>query len=227
MSQNDDDKTYKHESFGMLQMSRVSCGGNGMSLFGSSVKHNHLIAVRIHDAVKNRHLHQDWYHPQDCLVEVYLSPLQFIDAMTNINTLGVPCTLRAVCGKQMDECPEETKRAEFQEEIRNDFAEVANGIKKLKTEADKILAGRGNMSADERKKLSGILSSIIQHIGSNMPFVGEQFQRQLNKSVVEAKSEVAAFFDHEINRLGVVALKEQYGTAPQITGYEDTQIKEQ
>jgi hypothetical protein len=94
-------------------------------------------------------------------------------------------------------------------------------------EADKILAGRGNMTAMERKKLSGILFSIVQHIGSNMPFVGQQFQRQLNKSVVEAKSEVAAFFDHEINRLGVTALKEKYGSEPQITGYDtnETELK--
>jgi hypothetical protein len=102
----EDEKKYEHESFGMLQISRTDCGGAGMSLFGSSVKHNHIITLRVHKAEKCRHIHQDWYHSRDCLVEIYLSPLQFVDAMTNMNTMGVPCTLKTVNGNPMDDCPE-------------------------------------------------------------------------------------------------------------------------
>lgn len=212
----------EHESFGVLDIGRATCTP-ATNLFGSSVNHSNIISLKIHTAVEYRHLSQDSIHQNKCLVEIHLSPVQFAEAITNMNTGGVPCTIKYATGKNMENCPQESKRQIFQKEIENDFRKVAQGIKELKDEADQLL--NNPMKAADRKRLKDLLYQINMHIDKNMPFVGQQFQRQLNKSVAEAKGEVDAFFNNKIHQLGIEKLKEEIQKPELVTYYETPPTK--
>ena len=78
-------KVSKHESYGIIGISRVT-SHPAKNLFGSSVKHTHSMALRIKTASVDRHLNQDWYHAENELIEIEMSPTQFAEMITSLDT---------------------------------------------------------------------------------------------------------------------------------------------
>ncbi len=190
----------EHESFGMISIHRVQ--SRGTPLFGSSLIQQNLISIKVTRADDTRHLNKHWYHPKEILVEFDLSPTQFIDAMTNMNTTGVPCTLRNVGGERMEECPHEDVFDTFHSELKEDIKEVLGRTGKLMKLVEEKLKAPGTISKATRLELAEHLYHIEQDIRANLPFVYKQFNRQMDKSVSEAKGEIEAFFTQTIHNLG-------------------------
>lgn len=83
----------QHESFGMIQITRVS--GGDRNLFGSSIPHGNTIRLSIHHATLSRELNRDWYFADTkAFVEVEMSYTRFAEAIANMNSSGVPVTVR-------------------------------------------------------------------------------------------------------------------------------------
>ena len=63
------DREYeKHESFGMLQISRANRPET--YLFGSSIAHSNTIVMRIHKGYLSRGLNKDWFGHNEELIEI-------------------------------------------------------------------------------------------------------------------------------------------------------------
>ena len=90
----------KHESYGKISIHRIQ-NGNAQRLFGSDVKHHNTIQIEIKQCSVDRHLNEEWYYGENILAEIELSPVQFAEAITNMNTEGVPCTIRYINGKNI------------------------------------------------------------------------------------------------------------------------------
>lgn len=72
-----DDIVYEHPSYGLLQISRMTSNFSE-SLFGSSIKHQHTIVLRVNKARKHRSLSRDWYMEGGLPhVEIEMSAAQF------------------------------------------------------------------------------------------------------------------------------------------------------
>ena len=145
-----------HESYGMVQFSRMSCSP-ASPLFGSSVRHSNLICLRINKARKYRDFQQDRYMSDGTVCEVWMSPTQFAEAITAFNVGdGVPATLRMVQGDEFDSekrqyrepSPEVNFRKQVNEELNEELSELSDRIESLASNAKEIL-GEGFKSLKE------------------------------------------------------------------------------
>jgi len=204
MSFNDEVKE-EHESFGMIAAHRTN-GGHG-NLFGSSITHYNTIRILIKRADKRRHLNSDWFHGKEELIEVELSPSQFADFITSMNMGdGVPCTLRRVAGKRMENCPESNQRQEFEKEFKYKVKGATDQMSKIVADANEILDQK-TLKKSDRETLKDMLNRLMMEVRSNMPFIQSQFNEAMDKTVREAKGEVEAFVAQRLNSLGQSALE--------------------
>lgn len=198
-----DDIEETHESFRLIQISRMQCTPS-MNVFGSSVKTGNPIALRIKRAKRYRGLHRHTYHSKEQLIEVYMSPAQFADAITSLNAgSGTPVTLHRVYGKIMESCPDIDQRQIFHKEFEQDVADASKNLTNLLRQAEEILGKTGTVKAKDKKELLGRIKMVEQDIRANMPFVHEQFNRAMDKTTSEAKAEVEAFVENKIRTIGI------------------------
>ena len=195
-----DGKKTKHESYGMLAISRTT--GSARTLFGSSLKHNNTISIEVHHAEHERHLNGDWYHGYKSIMRVEMSPTQFTDAITGMNTSGVPVTIKYLHGVRIDQPELENTKEQFEKEFKHDVNTILGDTTKALKMAEGKLTAKGTITMATRKELADMLYKIEQDIRDNLPFVEKQFKKQMDKTITEAKGEVEAFFTSRIHALG-------------------------
>ena len=209
---------YTHESYGAITITRCD-SARGEPLFGSSLKHNHVMTLTVSHASARRSLNEDRHYPTKVIVKVDLSPVQFAEMITSIGRgEGVPCTLRRIGGQSIPAPPYTHKHAQFSKEFREDVKEVAERVDEALAFA-RDLRGKATATKGDRDKLVGMLEMLRQSIGSNLPFVLDQFHEQMSKSVHEAKGEVEAFVQHRIFESGLAAIT-AVPTAPAMLAIE-------
>ena len=95
------EKKIEHESFGIVGISRTTCN-MGLNFHGSDVRHSSFLSLRIYKSRIDRHLHKDWHHATEKIVEVELTHAQFSEMVSNMNCGdGVPCTIKSLNGERM------------------------------------------------------------------------------------------------------------------------------
>lgn len=207
---------YEHPSMVTVGFHRQQ-GGN-YSLFGSSIRHNHTIALTISSASVERNLSSDWIHQTNPLplIEVIMSPNQFAELITTLNVgEGVPGTLRSFNGEHYD-CPElPTKEEQFSQEIQERIALSLASVQVVQKEIQDSLKDDKPMGKKKQEELLHKVESFERLIKSYLPFISKQFSEQMEKTVVEAKGEVDAFVSHTIVSTGLKALAEN---RPQLEG---------
>jgi hypothetical protein len=205
-----DGDVYEHPSYGCIHISRTQSSGK-QSLFGSSIKHSTLIKLEISTAELCRTLNQDWIHSRKPIIEIIMSPTQFADAITSLNQGTIPVTIRWREGKgQIEEPPYQSKVEQFNNEFEDDIKKVGDAL-------DNVI----NLAYETKaqKRLIEALKLARQQINSNMPFVNEQFSRQMANTVKEAKGEVEGFVNNLIQQHGLESLRQ---LAPQLESGDNT-----
>jgi hypothetical protein len=214
----------KHESFGMVGLSRVSCNPPD-NLFGSSIKHGTYIELSIKRAEYHRDLSRDWFFARDEIVSVKLGPSQFCDLITNMNVgEGVPCTLNYVMREKMQDVPIEDKRVQFRNEFDKDMEGIASRLDRAVAKLEELKKSK-TIKKGDIESLRDMVLMARQDIKSNVPFVNNSFAEQMDKTVTEAKAEVEAFATHMVMRTGIAALK---GETPQFQeGHEIKKLEKE
>ncbi len=200
----------EHESFGMIQISRIN--GGKTNLFGSSIEHGSTIRLSIHHADVDRYLNKDWYHPKMVsIIEVEMSNTQFAEAITNFNCgSGSPVTIKTIQGKRMEECPRTNKRQEFQDEFAKTMHDLEKRLKRMTEVTEEMLLNKPTITKADRKAIIDELKMLRQEVRSNIPFVASSFNEQMGKTISEAKGEVEGFMQNKIISLGLEELKKEY-----------------
>lgn len=194
----------EHESFGMIEIHRTQ--GGYPYLFGSSIPHNNKVSITIKHAEMERHLNSDHYYGRRQIVEIEMSPTQFAEAITNMNTSGVPCTIRYIEGKRMENCPFVGKREQFADEFEDKMRRIAKELDTL-SELAQALTQTKAPNKDQKEAILKEVERIRMEIGDNLPFTYRMFNEQMDKTVLEAKGEFEAMVQHTITSLGLQALK--------------------
>ncbi len=202
-----EDNIETHESYGMVSVGR-STGGN-LALFGSKLKHNNIMRLTISEADVKRMLNDDWYHAVREIIEIEMSPLQYSEMITNPNTSGVPCTIRRVKGKRMENPPFERAAEKHKDEYNKDMDNLNNDFKNDMTSIRKILSSGKAPNKGQRESILGLLTRVEQALGSNSDFAKEQFERMVDKTMLEAKSAIEAYHTHRIIELGTKEYKKE------------------
>jgi len=214
MEDNMNQEPETHESYGMVGFSRVSTHPP-TNLFGSSIKHGNLIALRISTARKYREYQKDRYMADERVIEVELSATQFAEAITSFNVgQGVPCTLRYVRGDEYNKekrefrerCPEINFKQQATNELKKEMSDLGAKLDLLKKDSEEILTRKEPIKVADKKKLLEDLRQIDMELRSNIPFIHECFNESVDKTVTEAKGEIEATFQTVRERLGDAAI---------------------
>lgn len=207
-----------HSSYGMISFSRTR-GGNP-SLFGSSVKHDEKITMTVSHASVSRDLHQEWYMPEKQVVEIEMSYTQFAEAITSMNTTGVPCTiLYTEKDGNAQQCDFAVTREKYEDEFKKNRAEANRRANGLIGDLKESLA-KGRMTKKEMQDCITKLHMLSMDINENTDFIYKQFNKQMDKTTLEAKNEIEAFVQHKVQSLGLEKLKELQDTASAVTQIE-------
>jgi Skp family chaperone for outer membrane proteins len=199
----------QHESYGMIEINR-STTNRGQSLFGSSIRHENIITIKIKKGVVERSLNNDWYFDKGTpFIEVDMSPTQFAELITTLNHgCGIPCTIKYINGQKMAECPEVNKRQQFEQEFARDMYELKKSITDLTKETKQLLNSKKALTIKEKQLILAQIESLEREILHNVPYVQSQFNEQMDKTVLEAKGEIEAFVTNTVQKLGLNSLQQ-------------------
>ncbi len=196
-----------HASFGLLSFSRAD-SNKGKTLFGSSIKHQRTIILKIKSAEKERDLHRNWYFGKNTLIEVEMSPTQFSDAITTMNLGdGVPVTLNYIQGKKVDDCPDDNLKERFVKELNDDIQSISGNLDELYNIAHALKNRTGGLKVSEKKDLCSKIAMLHQSLKSNLPFILNSFNKQMDKSVSESRGEIDAFVTNLTTKLGLESFR--------------------
>ena len=195
-----------HPAYGMIGISRTHVGGEGIPLFGSSLRHNELITLRIHKGKVTRNLGKDWYSDNGTIIEVELSQNQFAEFVTTANVgSGVPCTISRYQGQLIPEPPYQNKKdfysTEFKISMQNKAKQLDAGLERAREILEKKSIGKA-----DKDELMEVFNSFVTEVGSNIPHLEKSFLEQMDKTVTEAKGEIEAFVTRNITEEGRKAL---------------------
>lgn len=200
-----------HESYGLAGFTRSTIGGSGTNLFGSSIKHSNTITFRVYHAEVSRDHDHDWYSStsrRTPIVEIEMSQSQFAEMITSMNIGdGFPVTIRSIEGTRMENCPHESKRQQHANEFKDHMVKFAASLEADKKKLYDIIEKR--IPKKDQQDLKLTLDGMLQEIRSNIPFYEEQFARQMERTVTEAKGEVEAFVNQKIHSTGLKSLMDQ------------------
>lgn len=198
----------KHDSFGKLSFSRCSCG-SAIPLFGSSIKHRDIIMMRVHGARISRELNTDYFFDDNLILELEMSQTQFADAITNMNSTGVPVTLRYTDGKgKIEDCPYIDKRQQFEKEFSECQSENKEQYKEFE-EFMKEMCDKKNIGKGDREEILKRINILGGKLFSNEVFVYKQFNEQMDKTTSEAKGEIEAFMQNKLLSIANNAIVEK------------------
>ena len=212
-----DETRFRHPSFGQISVSRWH-GGTKNRLFQSNMDIGTGISINIKRAELKRNLSNDWIYGEREMVEVYLSPAQFADLITNMNTQGVPCTLRCYWDEN-GEFIQPVYPEDFDNELGRIEKEFEDSIKDLQTLAPEDKAVFQEIAArlpkKEQDRLFAALGNMTSLIKSHIPFIRSMFEESVTRTVSHAKAEVSAFTAHVLQDAGIAHLAAQ---APELRG---------
>lgn len=197
-----------HESYGMVNICRVS-NGNQQRLFGSDIKHRNTIRLEIKQGRVNRDYNKEWYSGEEVLAEIEFSPVQFAECITNMNTSGVPCTIRYINNKHVENPPEilnkkEIFRSEFKEDLDKLYLNLQESIKTIEDSINK----KKPLNKSEKYVVLNSLYKLTQDLKSNIPYMTKCFDEQMNKAITSGKSEIEAYVQNKITNLGLEKLED-------------------
>lgn len=196
---------YSHPSYGMLGFSHV-CGSQ-MELFGSSIKHDNVIALELKHADCIRELHENRHHGNKTIARVEMSYSQFAELISSFDIGdGIPVTIRYTEKDGIAENPSFIgEREKFQEEFSDLLTEINKEIHDSINSATEILSKK-SINKSDREELMNKLKKIEMQMSSNAKFIYKQFNRQMEKTVTEAKGEVEAFVQNKMHSLALEAI---------------------
>ena len=209
-----DDEKHTHPAFGNIQINRVQ---GHASLYDSPLHHGHFIALTISTASYRRDLYRRWHMPDEMVCEVYLSASQFAEAITNMNTIGIPCTLRhyrdnegKFLSVQLD-APDHDKQT-HEQDVKDKVAGLVVKARAAKDQLEAALDGK-TVKKGDLKELQETLYKLHQDLESNLPFVQRTFYEAMEKVEQQAKTEIVALADHVVYSRGLQSLGIKDGAA--------------
>lgn len=197
-----------HPSYGTLLFSRRT--GEKESLFGSSIQHRDTICMTLYHASIERGLNRDWIHGDRVIAEVEMSYSQFAEAITTMNVgTGVPVTVRwTEKDGNIPPCDFVSKREQFENEFKEQREKVTRESQELIQEVTALFNQKGTLKKADKEAILAKLNKLNMDIGANTDFIVGQFNKQMDKTVTEAKGEIEAFCQNKINAIASASLVE-------------------
>lgn len=197
-----------HPSYGTLAFSRRT--GGATPLFGSSIEHRDIIAMTLYHADITRGFHRDSIYGGRAIAEVEMSYSQFAEAITSMNMgSGVPVTIRwTEKDGKIPPCDFVSKREQFTDEFKEKRKKATEDAHQLIKDVTELFSQKKTLTKADKDAILNKLHHLNMDIGCNMDFIADQFNEQMDKTVMEAKGEIEAFMQNKVNSIANAALVE-------------------
>lgn len=212
------DKNETHASWGMVGFYHTQ--GGERQLFGSDVSNHNTVFIKVKHAQKSRELGRNWISGTDTICEVELSALQFAELLTNTNVGdGVPCTVRYTRTDGCIQYKPETSKIDVIYEERDDIVERASSsLKEVKTELAELINNKKISKSIGNELLNKLSSALSDLEGNNFDFYKKQATREIDKMVVEAKSQISEYVADKVYSVGLETLINGAYITPKLNG---------
>ncbi len=207
MFNKEDFKTDK--SWGMIGAYHVQ--GSANDFFQSDISTPNFIEIVIKTAQKQRGLNRDWVMGDKTICTVKLTPLQWAEMLTSMNTGdGVPCTIKYTeTDGRIQFMPEDDKLEVIVQEQNEQVNKASNKLEEL---SNKLKA----LNDDKRisNKAFEELDTIINDCKYSMDngggtFLKQQARKEIERMVAQAKATVSAYTEHKIRSVGLECIKNE------------------
>lgn len=196
-----------HPSYGTIVFNRLHSSGK-RALFGSSIKHRDTISMELCHAEITRGLNQDWVHGDNLIARVEMSYSQFAEAITSFGQgSGIPVTINYTeMDGRIPECDFVSKREQFTDEFKAKKEAVMEESQQLLQDVADLFSQKKTLTKSDKEQIMSKLKRLNMDISGNMDFIVDQFNEQMDKTVMEAKGEIESFCQNKINSIANVAL---------------------
>lgn len=197
-----------HPSYGTLLFNRAY--GGKTPLFGSSIEHNNVITMELRHADITRELNRDDIFGGKPIVKVEMSYSQFAEAITSFGQgTGIPVTIRYTekDGK-IPPCDFVSKREQFTDEFKGKTKSAMNESQQLIQDVTDLFSQKKALTKADKGAVISKLRKLSMDLGCNLDFIADQFNEQMDKTVMEAKGEIESFCQNKINAIASASLVE-------------------
>lgn len=197
-----------HPSYGTLLFNRAY--GGKTPLFGSSIEHSNVITMELRHAEIERGLNRDWVYGKTPIAKIEMSYSQFAEAITSFGQgTGIPVTIRYTeKDGRIPECDFVSKREQFTDEFKGKTKDAMNESQQLIQDVTDLFSQKKALTKEDKKAVISKLRKLSMDIGCNLDFIADQFNEQMDKTVMEAKGEIESFCQNKINTIANAALVE-------------------
>ena len=182
------DKTYKHNSYGMIQLTRFQ--GGTPEFYGSNAKWNGGVELTITGSEVNRSDGKDKYYSTEMICRVRLTTVQLAEMLFNSNyNDGIPCTI--IYTKQdgyIDYKPLPSLEEKILDDIENISIKKSNAYKAMVKQITE-LANNKKIS----KQVAESLLSSLSPLADSSDFYKNQMKKEVENLVNEAKQSVSEY----------------------------------
>lgn len=202
-----DEKEHRHESYGMIQVTRVT-SSRGLFLFGSPVPdHHQIFRLRV---ARGYAIEDDHgvlrYRASGTIVEVDLSAAQFVEMITvhDVND-GVPCTIQRLGGAIVADPPRpdtdvERSHAAFEQKMQTFGRKLGD----YTAEVERAVEG---LPKNRREAVLRATGRIATEVRSNIPYFLQTFTEAAERVVSSKKAEVEAWVSAVVHAAGIDHLR--------------------
>lgn len=197
-----------HPSYGTLLFNRAY--GGKTPLFGSSIEHSNVITMELRHADITRGLNRDDIFGNKPIVKVEMSYSQFAEAITSFGQgTGIPVTIRYTeKDGGIPPCDFVSKREQFTGEFKEQTNKAMKESKELINDVVELFSSKKTLTKADKENIINKLNMLNYDIGSNIGFIADQFNEQMDKTVMEAKGEIESFCQNKINTIASASLVE-------------------
>jgi len=197
-----------HPSYGTLLFNRAY--GGKIPLFGSSIEHSNVITMELRHADITRGLNRDDIFGNKPIAIVEMSYSQFAEAITAFGQgTGVPVTIRYTeKDGRIPSCDFIGKREQFTGEFKEQTSKAMKKSEELIEEVAELFSSKKALTKTDKENILKKLNMLKSDIGSNIEFIADQFNEQMDKTVMEAKGEIESFCQNKINSIASGSLVE-------------------
>lgn len=210
---------YSHPAFGVITVSRHT-SSVGERLFGSDLKHSATVHIEICRAAEERYLSNSRQRSDSRmpLVSFSMSEAQWARFVASAGIgAGTAVTLDIApeVGARVAQMPgilvEESKADTARREMEATAADVIAAVSKAEAMMTALLSKPSINKGDVRAAIEALQEG-SRHYAVNFGFAQEQFQRNVERVVEDAKTEVESFVAGVALNTGIEALRN--GAAP-------------
>lgn len=137
---------------------------------------------------------------------------------------GTPVTLRKLNDQYIEPCPYENKRIQFTNELSEELKVISNEIEEVSKATEELIENKRTFNKADKEKILNTLHKVQRLFNGNLSYIYSQFNKQMDKTVTEAKAEVEGHIKARIDDMASrgIDLTSKQDTLPEISAADDT-----